>query len=82
MRNHLLDSPKTENNCPFVFLNNSDAEEHGNGEGAHQEDDGYDGEEDGGAAATNIRVSSRIIGVSLRHNVISIHNRDDLERDR
>jgi len=61
----LLDSPKAENNCPFVFLNNFDAEEHGDGEGAHQEDDGDDGEEDGGAAAANISVPCSVIGVSF-----------------
>ena len=81
-KNYLLDSPKAENNCPFIFLNNFDAEEHGDGEGAHQEDDGDDGEEDCGAAAANISVPCSVIGVSFWHNVVSIHDRDDLDKDR
>ena len=78
---YLLDSAKPENNCSFVFLNHFDTEKHRDGEGAHHEEDGDDGQDNGSAAATDISVSSGVIRVSFRYNIVTLHDGNNLNKN-
>ena len=59
-------------------MNHFDTEKHRDGEGAHHEEDGDDGQDDGSAAATDISVTSGVIRVSFRYNIVTIHDGNNL----
>ena len=70
---YLLDSPKSEDDSPFIFLDNSDTEEDGDGEC-------YDNQDDGECQEDNLTDAPCSTALILSHVVIIHWNPLNIQR--